>query len=165
MYKCIIVEEAKNKFNAFSEPNITRPTSPVFSNHLTDENYQSKLSIGSAKKGYSETVSLSPNSSKISYVSLILTDSIAKGVHMYESNRFIKNDKTTMFNFPGGSSHQMLHYLNVHLEGIRINTVAIHVGINDILSDSSQSNIHGKLQNIKICLKNIDTLILLKYTY
>ena len=92
---------------------------------------------------------------------MILTDSIAKGVHMYESNRFIKNDKATMFNFPGGSSHQMLHYLNVHLEGTQINTVAIHIGINDILSDSSQSNIAKH----KICLKNIDTLILLKYTY
>ena len=40
--KCIIVEEAKNKPTDFSEANIHRPTSTVFSNHLTDENYQSK---------------------------------------------------------------------------------------------------------------------------
>ena len=60
--KCMIVEEAKNKPTAFSEANALRRTSPVFGNHLTDEN-QSKLSIGSAKKAYSETVRLSPNSS------------------------------------------------------------------------------------------------------
>ena len=60
--KCIIVEEAKNKPTAFSEAKTLRPTSPVFGNHLTDEN-QSKLPIGSAKKAYSETVRLSLNSS------------------------------------------------------------------------------------------------------
>ena len=42
--KCITVEEAKNKPTAFSEANAPRPTSPVFGNHLTDEN-QSKFPI------------------------------------------------------------------------------------------------------------------------
>ena len=142
--KCIIVEVAKNKPTAFSEANARRPTSPVFVNGLTDEN-QSKLPTGSAKKCYSETVHLSPNSSN----TLIFTDSIAKGIHMYEFNRFIKNSKAKMFNFPGVSSHQMLHYLDVHLEDRQINTVVIHVGINNILGDSSQSSIDGLLQNIK----------------
>ena len=54
-----------------------------------------------------------------------------------------------MFSFLGASSHQMLHYLDVHLEGRQINTVVIHVGINDILRDSSQSSIDRLLQNIK----------------
>ena len=54
-----------------------------------------------------------------------------------------------MFNFPSASSHQMLHYLDVHLEDRQINTVVIHIGINDILRDSSQSSIDVLLQNIK----------------
>ena len=54
-----------------------------------------------------------------------------------------------MFNFPNASSHQMLHYLDVHLEERQLNTVVIHVGINNILKDSSQSSIDGLLQNIK----------------
>ena len=54
-----------------------------------------------------------------------------------------------MFSFPGASSHQMLHYLDVHLEDRQINKVVIHVGINDILRDRSQSSIDGLLQNIK----------------
>ena len=62
---------------------------------------------------------------------------------MYEFNRFIKNSKAKMFSFPGASSHQMLHYLDVHLEDRQINTVVIHVGINDILRDGSQSSIDG----------------------
>ena len=138
--ECIIVEEAKNKPKAFSEANALRPTSPVFRNHLADEN-QSKFPIGSAKKTYSETVHLSLNSSN----TLIFTDSIAK-----EFNRFIKNSKAKMFSFPGALSHQMLHYLDVLLEDRQINNkVVIHVGINDILRVSSQSNIDGLLQNIK----------------
>ena len=47
--KCIIVKEVKNKTTAFSEANVFRRTSPVFGNHLTDEN-QSKLLKGLAKK-------------------------------------------------------------------------------------------------------------------
>ena len=53
--KCIIVEEAKNKPTTFSEANILRPTSPAFSNHSANENYQNKLPIGSSKK-FSKTV-------------------------------------------------------------------------------------------------------------
>ena len=56
--KCITVQEAKNKPTAFSEANALRPTSPVFSNHLTDENYQSKFPLGSTKKNFRETVNL-----------------------------------------------------------------------------------------------------------
>ena len=58
-----------------------------------------------------------------------------------------------MFNLQGASSHQMLHYLDVRLEGRQTNTVAIHVEINGILRDSSQSNIDGLLRNIKNVLK------------
>ena len=84
---------------------------------------------------------------------LIFTDSISKDICTYEFNRFIKNSKATMFNFPGTSSHQMLHYLDVQLKDRQINTVAVHVGINDILRDSSQSSTDGLLQNKKHVFK------------
>ena len=83
---------------------------------------------------------------------LIFTDSISKDICTYEFNRFI-NSKATMFNFPGTSSHQMLHYLDVQLKDRQINTVAVHVGINDILRDSSQSSTDGLLQNKKHVFK------------
>ena len=136
--KCIKVEKAENKPNDFSEVNVLRPTSPIFSNPLTVENYQSKLPIGSAKESYSEMVNLSPNSSN----TLISTDSIAESIRLYEFNRFVKNGKATMFNLlrlcSGTSSHQMLRYLDVHLEGRQINIAIIHVRINNILRNSKQ---------------------------
>lgn len=67
---------------------------------------------------------------------------------MYEFSWFIKNGKTTMFNFPGWSSHQMLHYLVEHLEDRQITKVVIHVEINDILR-GNQSSTDGLLQYIK----------------
>ena len=48
----------------------------------------------------------------------------------------------------GTSSHQMLHYLDVHREGRQINIAIIHVRINNILRDSIASN-ERLLQNIK----------------
>ena len=48
-----------------------------------------------------------------------------------------------MFNFQGASSHQILHYLDVHLEDRQINIVVICIGINNILRDSSQSCTDG----------------------
>ena len=66
---------------------------------------------------------------------------------MYEFNRFTKNSKANMFTFP--ALHQMVHYLDVNLKDKQIDTLFIHVRINDILVDSSQSSIDGLLQNIK----------------
>ena len=54
---------------------------------------------------------------------------------MYESNRLIKNSKAI--------------FSNLQLEDRKINTVVIHVGINHILRDSSQSSTDGLLKNIK----------------
>ena len=95
---------------------------------------------------------------------LLFTESIAKGILMYEFNWFTKNDKATMFNFQGASSHQILHYLDVHLEDRWINIVVICIGINNILGDSSQSCIDGLWQNIKECLWNVKNLVW-KYLY
>ena len=61
---------------------------------------------------------------------------------MYEFNRLSNNNKATMFNFAGASSHQMLHYLDVHLEDRQTEN-------NDILRDSNQSSIDGLLQYVK----------------
>ena len=66
-----------------------------------------------------------------------------------------------MFNFTGASSHQILCYSDVHLEGRQISTDVIHLGINNILRDRSQSNIDVLLQKImflkckKYDMKNI----------
>ena len=72
-----------------------------------------------------------------------------KGIKMYKFNRLIRNCKAKMFNFPGASSHQLLHYLDVHLKDKFIDTVITHIGINDLLTNSSTSDMDNLIYNIK----------------
>ena len=43
-----------------------------------------------------------------------------------------------MLNFPGASPRQLLHYMNIHLDGIQVDTVVFHIGVNDLLNYSNQ---------------------------
>ena len=61
----------------------------------------------------------------------------------------IKNRKPKMFYFPCASSHQLLHYLDVHLKDKSIDTVIIHIGINDLLANSSRSGMDNLIYHIK----------------
>ena len=53
-----------------------------------------------------------------------------------------------MLNFPGSSSKQMLHYIDIQLEDKSIDTVLLHVGVNDLLNDTSKSNVDNLGKNI-----------------
>ena len=75
-------------------------------------------------------------------------DSIPKVICMYECNSLLRNGKAKMLNFPGSSSKQMLHYIDIHLEEKSIDTVLLHVGVNDLLNGNSQSNIDNLMSNI-----------------
>ena len=62
---------------------------------------------------------------------LIFTDSIPKGIRMYEFNSLLRNRKAQMLNFPEFSSKQMSHYIDIHKS---IDTVIVYVGVNDLLN-------------------------------
>ena len=49
-----------------------------------------------------------------------------------------KNRRKKIFIFPGALSHQLLHYLLVHLNDKSIDTVITQTGINDLLTNSSR---------------------------
>ena len=54
-----------------------------------------------------------------------------------------------MLNFPGTSSGEMLHYIDVHLKEKLIDTAIVHVGVNDLLNGNSQFKINQLIENIK----------------
>ena len=68
---------------------------------------------------------------------------------MYEFDRYNKSGTATISSFPGASSQQMFHYLNIHLKSTQIKAAVIHIGTNNIPRDSSQSNVDELLLNIK----------------
>ena len=43
----------------------------------------------------------------------------------------------------------MLHYIDIHLKDKSIDTVLLHIRVNDILNDNSQSNVDNLMSNIQ----------------
>ena len=104
-----------------------------------------RLPVIPGKDKYSETLKAKPEPVN----ALTFTDSIPKGIRMNYFNRLIKNSKGKMINFTSASSRQLLHYMDIHLEGTQFVAVVIHVGVNDLLNYSNQSRIDTLMNNIK----------------
>ena len=64
------------------------------------------------KRNYCEATQPHPSP----HNTLVFTDSTLKGIRMYELNSLLRNRKTQMLNFPGSSSKQMPHYIDIHRE-------------------------------------------------
>ena len=62
----------------------------------------------------------------------ILSDSIPKGIRMWEFNRHLNSGKAHIKPFPGATSKQLKHYALPTLEDDKPDNVIIHVGYNDI---------------------------------
>ena len=88
----------------------------------------------------------------------MFTDSILKGICMYEFNSLLRNSKAKMLNFPGSSSKQMLHYIDIHLEDKSVDTVLLHVVVNDLSNDNSKSNVDNLTSNIHKLVENVNEL-------
>ena len=77
----------------------------------------------------------------------------------------MRNGRTRFKHFPGALSKDLLHYIDPSREEHKLDAAIIHIGINDILYDSSLRQINLLLQNIgeirKTCMsykfKNIFT--------
>ena len=80
---------------------------------------------------------------------LIFTDNIPKGIHIRELNTFIKNGKRKMISFPGATSKDILHYLDVHLTNSSLDIIILHVGVNYLLEDSSKSQTENLEKNLR----------------
>ena len=80
---------------------------------------------------------------------LIYTDSIPKGISIRELNSVIKIGKTKMVSFPGTTSKEILHYLDVHLTNSSADAVILHVGVKDLLEDNRRSKIENLGKNFR----------------
>ena len=97
-------------------------------------------------KSFSE---VTKSESTKSYNTLIFSDSIPKGIQMYQFNRTLRNRRAKMLKFPGVSSNEILHCIYVHLKGKFIDSVIVHVGVNDLLNGNSQLKRCQLIENIK----------------
>ena len=125
-----------------------KESSPSRNKTTETKNYQTpfeEVPVFPGEKSYSNATR--PHNSVFN--TIIFADSIPKDIQMHEFNRLIKNRNVKMFNFPGASFHQLLHYLDVHLKDKSIDTVTIHTGINDLLANSNRSGMDNLIYNIK----------------
>ena len=121
--------------------------SPPLGNKTTEiKNYQTpieEIPVVPGEKNYSKAIRLHNSV----FNTIIFTESIPKGIQMHKFNRLIKNRQAEMFSFPGASSHQLLHYLDVHLRDQSIDIVIIHIGINNLLTNSNRSSMDNLKQH------------------
>ena len=62
-----------------------------------------------------------------------------------------------MVSFSGGTSKEILHYLDLHLTNSSADAVILHVGVNDLLEDNSQSKIENLGKNLRSMVEKCHT--------
>ena len=100
----------------------------------------------SEHKGFSEVTKSQGNNS---CDTLIFFDSIPNGIRIYQFNRTFRNRRAKILNFSGASSNEILHYIDVQLKEKLIDTVIVHVRVNDLFNGNSQLKINQLIENIK----------------
>ena len=54
-----------------------------------------------------------------------------------------------MKSFPGGTSNELLYYVEPTLQNKNFDDALLHVGVNDLLNDESQDSVQNLLDNLK----------------
>ena len=54
-----------------------------------------------------------------------------------------------MQSIPGGTSKELLHYVEPTLKNKKFDAALLHVGVNNILNDESQHSVQNPLDNLK----------------
>ena len=141
----IAVQKKKNE----NIKNNRRPL-VVPNNHPENQTMYTRKSVAPGEKSYSDA--LIENEKKENHDKndnhniKIFTDSIPNGIKVKELNEQIRHGHARVHSFPGATSKQLLHYLDVNIEH-STDTVLIHIGVNDILQ--SVSNMDRLLLNVK----------------
>ena len=127
----------------------------IVNNHPENQTLYGKSIIRPGHKTYSEAVKPIeiPQRNKDKENVLIFSDSIPGKMKMYEFNKQLKNSNVKHLFFPGATSEQLLQYLDVNLNIYSPKTVILHVGINDLLNDSGDSNVEKLLKNFNEMIK------------
>ena len=123
---------------------VKRRPNVVINNHPENQNVFNRKPIVPGERTYSETIK---NRNKSN--TLIFSDSIPKGIKMFQFNkRLVNNNRAQLISFPGASSKRLLHYLDVHLDDKNTDTVILHIGVNDLLNDNSPECVNNLMENL-----------------
>ena len=74
---------------------------------------------------------------------------IPRGIRMRDFIKFVRVGKARLQCFPYTTSNQLLHYLDVNLQDNNTESVILHVDINDVLQNSTETNINSFFNNVR----------------
>ena len=80
---------------------------------------------------------------------VIFGDSIPRGIRLHEFNYWLHKGHAHLNSFPGGTSKELLYYVEPTLKSKTFDAALLHVGVNDLLNDESQYSVHNLLDNLK----------------
>ena len=117
-----------HQYNKNNSPN--RRPRVVINQHPEKQTVFARPRTVPGDRSYSDAARIEANKSNNTNMK-IFSDSIPRGIRIRDFNRFIKSGNARLYGFPGASSKQLSHYMDVNLDNTT-DTVIIHVGINDI---------------------------------
>ena len=68
---------------------------------------------------------------------------------MRDFNKFVRVEKVKLQCFPGATSNQLLHYLDVNLQDNNTESLMLHVLVNGVLQDRTETNINSFFKNVQ----------------
>ena len=74
---------------------------------------------------------------------------IPRGIRMRDFSKFVRVGKDRLQYFPYTTSNQLLHHLDVNLQDNNTESVILHVDINDVLQNSTETNINSFFNNVR----------------
>ena len=80
---------------------------------------------------------------------VIFSDSIPRGIRLREFNYWLYKAYTQLKSFPGGTSKELLYYVEPTLKSKTFDDPFLHVNVNDLLNDESQDTVQNLLDNLK----------------
>lgn len=142
------------KINIMPQNIVKKRPAVVINNFPQNQTVFPKKKVVPGELPFSDAVKSKNNGPTIK----IFSDSIAKGIRMREFNANVKSGTARIHCFPGATSTQILHYLDVNLDS-STDTVILHVGINDLLQDMANNNNNITISNIENFMKNIELMV------
>ena len=79
----------------------------------------------------------------------IFGDSIPRGIRLHELNYWLHKGYAQLKSFPGGTSKELLYYVEPTLKSKNFDVPLLHDSVNDLLNDESQDSVQNLLDNLK----------------
>ena len=80
---------------------------------------------------------------------VIFGDSIPRGIRLHEFNYWLHKGHAQLKSFPGGTSKELLYYVEPTLKSKKFDAALLHVGVNDLLNDERQDSVQNLLDKLK----------------